>query len=450
MTELVPFIGTRYNSRLIEDMKMVIGPYGDAMCPETRKKICLQHPYNIMHIIPAWDKEEGEEYNNSYLRAGNIIQKWHRDGILVNDNHKCLYLYEQIFSKPINGCKSRRGIYALTNVHSQKPKKLFLQGTTPYSNKSCHLKLLRATKCNFAPLSLLFHDPQDEFDRVLREITASKPWEEFQDAEQNTHRLWVLNKKEIISQITLFFHDKETFVVEGHDRFEIALQYSREQREATGKTDGLQPFDHILVFLSRFEEGCLTTKPIHRVLSSELGSGTDIPEILDDLSESFTIKPIKVNLKNTSTATIKILQTIAEKDKKEPTLAMVLRDGRAFTLSLKPKITISDLYDEEIELSNPGQNLHVNILYHHIIRQIWIGNPELELEEEDVQYFDDAEAALKKIVQRKASAAFLLNPCPMKQITDVVDSGDMIPPFAVRLHPPLPTGLVIRDISIRH
>ena len=129
---------------------------------------------------------------------------------------------------------------------------------------------------------------------------------------------------------------------------------------------------------------------------------------------------------------------------------MALRDGQVFALTLKSKTKLSDIYDEELNLSPAIQKLHVSILYHHIIRQVWIGNPEVELEEEDILYMDDPAAALKCITDRKAAAAFILNPCSPQLLIQVLSTAEMIPPFTVRIHPPLITGPIIRDMSVRH
>jgi uncharacterized protein (DUF1015 family) len=450
MTEIFPFIGTRYNSRLIEDMKLVISPSYDILNPEAQQKFCEQHPNNILHLIPSCCEDDDEEYNNSYLRIASTIQAWRRDGILVNDNHKSFYFYEQTYAKPTGSSKTHRGLFALINLSGMKQGQIVMEGSTPYFTKSYHLKLLRATKCNFSPLSMFFHDKKKDFSQFCDEITSTKPWEEFVDFEGNMNRLWVLNKKELINKVTGIFQDKDCVLIEGHDRYDTALKYAKEQSEMTGKPNGQQSFNYTLVFLSSFEEDCVSTKPVHRVLSSELGSGVDIQEILDDLSENFTLQQIKVSLKNPQNASDKILHTIHEKGKKHPTMGMVLGDGRIFSLSLKNTTKLPDLYDEDITISDAGHKLDVNILYHHIIRQIWIGNPELELEEEDILYYEDPVAALNQIIKRKASVSFFLNPCPISQLNEVVKAGDTVPSFTVRLHPSLMSGLIIRDISVRH
>ncbi len=450
MTQIYPFIGTRYNSRLIEDMNTTISPSYDSLSPQERDEICRQHPCNILHLIPACVKEADGEYNNPYLRAASTIQTWRRDGILVNDNHRSFYFYQQKYSHPINGHKIRHGLYALINLNRQQPPELLVEGTTPFSSKSCHLKLLRATRCNYAPVFMFFHDPGGEFANISREITPTRAWEELHEASGDIHRLWVLNKKDQIARMTQTFQDKECFIVEGHQRYEVALKYRNEEREATRQPNGSQPFDYILVFLSSFEEESVTTRPVHRVLSAELGSGIDMQEILEDLAQYFNVRQVKVNLKKPKTAAHSLLKSIAEKGKKNTTFAMALPDGRSFLLSLKPKISLSQLYDEDTHFSRAVKKLDVSILYHCIIRQAWIGNPEVELEEEDILYFDDAVAALQHTISRKGAATFLLNPCPTKQIAEVVASGDIIPPFSVKIHPPLINGLVIRDMTVRH
>lgn len=452
MTDVFPFIGTRYNSRLIEDMNLVISPWYEMIPAEQQKVYRERYPYNILNLIPAYedDEDKQEEYENSFSRTASVIQAWRRDGILVNDNNKSFYLYEQTYARSIAKCKVRRGVYALINLNRQKPTHMIVEGSTPYLGRAFHLKILRATRCNFSPIPMFFHDPEGDFSKIFEEVQTSKPWEEIHETSGDTHRMWVINKKDPISKMTDFFRNRKCYMVEGHKRYEVSLTYRDEQREATGKLDGQQPFDYILVFLTSFEEQNVTTLPIHRVLSSEMGSGVDMQEFMEDLDLYFNINPIKVSLKKPDAAAEKILSTIAEKGKKNSTIGMVLPDGRAFALSLKSDVDISDLYDEDSPLTDAVKKLDVSILNHYIIRQCWIGNPELDLEESDILYFEDAAAALKHSLENKSAATFLLNPCPMKSLTEVVAGGGEIPPFSVRLHPPIISGLIVRDMSVRH
>lgn len=450
MTDIYPFVGTRYNTGLIEDLKSVISPPYDLIPPEKQKELRERNPYNVMHLVPPLRFDDEDDYNNAYLRAASTIQTWRRDGILVNDSHKSLYLYEEVYATPVKGCKRRRGLFALINLNRQQSDNLVVEGTTPYTNTTFHLNLLRSNETNLAPVTTFFHDQDSAFKKAADQASSGKPWEQFTDDSGNTHRIWVINKKDQIAEFVNLFREKECSIVEGHQRYEVAMRYRNEQREVTGKTNGKQPFDYIMVFLSSFEMECVSTQPVHRLLSSEMGTGIDMEEILEDLSEFFNLKNVPFDVRNCEKSADDLLEKLSKKGQKKPAFCMVTEDGKAYILTLKSKIKIQDLYDEENTLSKAARRLDVNVLYHYIIRQAWVGNPELDLEEGDIIYLTDPEWALNQVARRKASAAFLLNPCPMDQLTAVLDAGDMIPPFAARLDPPLPTGLVIRDMSIRH
>ena len=450
MTEIFPFIGTRYNSRLIEDMKTVISPSYDNLTPEEREEICRKHPNNILNLIPAGMSHDDENYDNSFLRAASSIQAWRRDGILVNDNSRSFYLYEQRYSQPGGGQRCVRGIYALVSLNRKKHSRISVEGSASYANKSFQLNLLRASKCNFAPIPMFFHDPEEDFEKICREIMSSKPWEHICEDDGNEHLLWVINKKPLVCKIMEVFKKKNCFIMEGHHRYEIARQYRDQQREVTGREDGKQPFDYTLSFLSSFKENSVMTSPVHRVLSTEIGSGVESEEVLEDITEYFNLHPVEINIKKPAESASAILRVLKEKGEKHHAIGMALPDGRAWVMTLKNKSKLDELYDEDLNLSKEAKKLDVSIFYHFIIRQVWVGNPEIELEEDDILYIDDEVMAMDKVTRRKASAAFFLNPCPMKMLMDVVSAGDVIPPFTVRLHPPLTTGLVIRDITIRH
>jgi uncharacterized protein (DUF1015 family) len=448
MTDIFPFKGTRYNSRLIEDMKAVISPSFDTLSFNEQSELRKHNSNNILHIIPETMSENSDD--GIFLKAASMIHTWRRDGVLVNDSNKSYYLYEQVYAKAVDGCKSRKGLFALVNLDCANHASIKVEGQTPYISNSCLKNLLRAANCNVTPIPMLFRDSKDEFGKIVKEILKSRPWEEIEDVNGDIHRLWVINKKNVISSLTEFFRDKKCIIIDGHQKYEVAYQYRDEQREVTGAKDGNQPFDYILSFMLRFEDKSICAKPVHRVLSPELGSGIDPEEIIEDLGEFFSLDPVELNIKEPEIAADIINSRLNESGEVNISFGMVLPDSRAFIVSLKNDVDFSDLYDEEVNLCDEAKKLQCNILHHYIIRQLWIGNPEVELEEEDLLYFRDATDAMKMLSRRQASAVFFLNPCSMKSLADVVKAGGVIPPFTLRLYPPLVMGLVIRDMTVRH
>jgi uncharacterized protein (DUF1015 family) len=101
------------------------------------------------------------------------------------------------------------------------------------------------------------------------------------------------------------------------------------------------------------------------------------------------------------------------------------------------------------ELPPAIRDLDVSILHQFVINRIWIGNPEIELDESDVFYSRDASEVVAKVRRRHACVGFLLNAPRIDQVCAVVDESLRMPPKSTFFYPKVPSGIVSRDISRR-
>jgi uncharacterized protein (DUF1015 family) len=445
MTEVLPFVGTRYNSRLIENLSMVFAPPYDVISPEAQRTYYGRHPNNVVRLILGHDKVTDDEYNNKYIRAANYLQTWKRDGILVEDNKKCLYVCEQEFSLPGLGTRRRKGLFALVKLDDSKSTKIRGHEQTFAGPKADRLKLLRATRCNLCPIFALYSDPEKKVDAVLDECMKAKIWETFVDDEQTTYRFWVVHSKKMINEIHQLMADKDLFIADGHHRYEAALAYRDEMREATGKRDGRQPYDYLMVFLSNFYDEGMVILPTHRVLSRELGGGVDLDEVMDDLSQYFNLTDVSVDFANPDHADLTIRDEMAKSGKDRNTLAMILPNGRAVVCGLKKGVKLSELIEEE--MSKDMRRLDVSILHRYVITKVWIGNPEIELDDDDIFYVRDIKDVLRLLKERKGSVGFVLNPIPIELLRRIASKGEIMPHKSTFFYPKILSGPVMRDMT---
>jgi uncharacterized protein (DUF1015 family) len=448
MPEILPFIGTRYNSRLIEDLNLVLAPPYDIISPEKRILYYNRHPHNVIRLISGRDKPGDDEYNNKYIRAENYLRTWKRDGILVDDNKRSLYFYEQEFESPPGKKRLRRGLFALVKLEDYRKGAIVRHEQTQSAPKADRLKLLRATKCNLSPILVLYSDSKHSLSKITEEVTATPPWETIKDDDGVTHRLWVVSKKAVIEQTVHLLSDKELFIADGHHRYETALTYRDEMRQAARQTIGCQPHDYMMMYLTNFYDDGLVILPTHRVLSKDLGSGVEIDEVIEDLKDYFTLSEMKVDLNHPEAAESLLTKKVAEKGKDRAAFAMVLSNGKTFILALKKRASIDDMIPEEIPA--PLKNLDVTILHKYMISQVWIGNPEIEPEEDDIIYTKDAKEAVLLLKNRKACAVLIMNSVKVDQLREVAAIGAVMPPKTTYFYPKLPSGLVMRDLLVKN
>jgi uncharacterized protein (DUF1015 family) len=95
MATLKPLRGLRYNTEKIAISEVIAPPY-DVISPEAREKLYLLNQHNVVRLILGKDDPADNETSNRYTRAKAFLENWMRDGVLVQDEKPCLYLYEQI------------------------------------------------------------------------------------------------------------------------------------------------------------------------------------------------------------------------------------------------------------------------------------------------------------------------------------------------------------------
>jgi uncharacterized protein (DUF1015 family) len=284
-------------------------------------------------------------------------------------------------------------------------------------------------------------------DKILAEAKDGKANEDFADAAGEHHRLWMMHKKDPILQINQAMKDKRLYIADGHHRYETALSYRDEMRELTGRRDGRQPYDFILMYLNNAADDTLYTSAMHRVLSRELGLDVELDEVLEDLEEYFDIKAIKVNLADPAKSVPAIEEAMQVKRGPKTAFGMALPDGRCYILKLKKDADIDAMVDDEF-MSEPMKHRDVIILHNYIIARGWIGNPEMELAADDIIYTKDMADALSMVRRRKGCVAFLMNPMSREEVLEVSENGELLPPNSTYFYPKVQSGFVLRDLNV--
>jgi uncharacterized protein (DUF1015 family) len=93
------------------------------------------------------------------------------------------------------------------------------------------------------------------------------------------------------------------------------------------------------------------------------------------------------------------------------------------------------------------KRLDVSVLHHYIINQVFVGNPEFEIEDDECHYVRDGKRVLDLLAAKKATLAFLMNATPMEQVLHIVGEGIKMPHKSTYFHPKIASGLVMRNME---
>lgn len=446
MARVSPFIATRYNPNAVADLAAVMAPPYDVISPEMQEALYRRAPENIVRLILGKQDPADDEYNNKYQRAASLLKQWRSAGVLIDDPEPCYYVYQQEFKTPDGRKNLRTGFFGSVGLEHPEKGCIHAHEHTFEGPKADRLKLLRTTRCNLSPIFLLYSDPQKQTDALLNNTieTQKKPRIEIVDEDKIVHRLWLMEDPADCQALTELLAERELFIADGHHRYETSVRYW----EQSGK-DGPKPeaAAATLGFLCNMDSEGLRVLPTHRVLSAELGEDVDPDEILQDLEEFFDTEALEVDLKKPASEASAICKRLEKASAQGPAFAMVLPDGRGCVIRLKPE---ADILPEMPEGIDPAiARLDVSVLHLYIIPRVWVGNPEIELDDQDVFYVKDAGDALRMLQGKPpASAVFLMAATRVDQVRDVASRKLRMPHKSTYFYPKLLTGMVLRDHAV--
>jgi uncharacterized protein (DUF1015 family) len=449
MAEVFPFAGTRFNTKDHPlDLGQLIAPPFEVIEAALQKELYERHENNMVRLSCGTEAPGDDDQNNRYKRAAEAYRGWKEGGLLVDEQRKCFYVYEHEFTLPGSDvrCK-RRGFFGLVKLQDYRSGKIRAHEHTFDAPRLDRFRLLKASQVNLEPLFVLYQDEQHEIDQILVQAVEGKPNEEVTDANGDVHRLWLMHKKEPILQINTAMKPKRLYIADGHHRYESALQYRDEMREITGRRDGRQPYDFIMMYLNNAADNALFTTATHRVLARDLGADVELEEVLEDIGEYFDTKEFKVDLANNDKAIETLHKHLEPKKGVKCQFAMVLPNGKAYELRLKKNVDLDEMLDGEA-LSEQLKQQDVTILHRFVISRGWLGNPEIELDADDLFYCREITEALDLVRRRKGCVAFIMNPLEKETILSIAENGELLPHNSSYFLPKVPSGFVLRDLQV--
>jgi len=271
VARLLPFAGLRFNSSLVPDLSAVLCPPYDIISREQRQRLYSMSPYNAVRLELA----EPEGGADRYATAASTLDRWLRAGVLIREERPAFYLHEHSFT--VGGRKLRRlGLLAAVDLGQTT---VYPHEDTLKEPKEDRLRLLRACRTYFSPIFALYPDPQGKASRWLSSYIASHP-PDLEIGGEEGHRVWVVTEETALEAIRGLFLPLPLFIADGHHRYETALAYGREDRNAgTAFMELVDAADPGLIVFT-----------VHRLVT---GVPAEVfPRLVEGLREDFDVHPV--------------------------------------------------------------------------------------------------------------------------------------------------------------
>lgn len=426
MASIAPFTPFRYNPDLVPDLGAVIAPPYDVISPEKRADLLRRDSRNVVRLILP---EGGDDAR--YDQAAELFREWIASGILTRDARHGLWLYTQSFDHPDSGERvERHGFITLLHLEPFSAGIVLPHERTLSGPKADRLKLMEATAANLEPIFGVYPDGDGgSGERITRLIQEIEPLVVATDADGVEHRLWHLTAEAPIGELVADLDGQPVFIVDGHHRYETALNYQAARRRESAEP---APYDSIMIFLAPMSDSGLVILPTHRVIHSL--TGFDIETLLDNLSESFEL----VDLDSPDAALIELASR-----QEIPTL-LLASHGRLVVARLRPEVDTEQLLGTEVSAALRG--LDVTILHEYILERLLGISKEAQASQRNLLYVKSTDEALDAAERQDVQLVVLMNPTRLDQVEAVALSGEVMPQKSTFFYPKLASGLLFNPL----
>ncbi|EOL50685.1 DUF1015 domain-containing protein [Enterococcus caccae] len=412
MVMIHPFKSIRPASEFSD--KIATLPY-DVLNSAEARELGESNPYSYLHIDKAEIDlpETLSPYDDQvYAKAASNLQVFLQKQWLVQDEQPLLYLYELT----MNG-RAQTGLVTCTSITDYTQGKIKKHEFTRPEKEVDRIRHIEACDANTSPIFLTYRK-NEQIQTLTDEWKKSHdPIYDFTSFHEVTHRVWLVDKPEVIEQlVTTFAQDVPAlYIADGHHRTESAVKVGQKKKEAQPNATDTAEFNYFLSVIFPKEE--LEILDYNRVLNVPIEA-----DFFEHLETNFTV---------TKTDTGKPTQA--------KTFGMYL-DGQWFALTAKDTILSDD----------PVDGLDVSLLQNHVFAAIFdIQDVRTDKRIDFVGGIRGMQELEQLVDSGQWSVAFAVYPTTMDDLLNVADAGKIMPPKSTWFEPKLLSGLFVHDLETK-
>ncbi|HVB29763.1 MAG TPA: DUF1015 domain-containing protein [Terriglobia bacterium] len=434
MAEIYPFRALHYNSAEVPDLQKVVTQPYDKISPEMRDRYYAASPYNFVRMILRQPTPGSSE--SVYQEAAGELQNWIAQGTLISGTEPALYPYVQEYAVPGEPShqKQRRGFVALLRLEDYSAGVVHRHEETLSGPKADRMELLKATRCNFGQIFMLYSDPQGEVEGLLRQHTKAKPWQQVTGENSSTHSMWQVSDPETVTQVAEAMKSRKLVIADGHHRYETSLAYSRERHQGAPEDDRA---NYIMATFVPLESEGLLILPTHRVVHSLAGFNWE--QFVAQATPFFEVEKLACS-GTAGQDDPMIRQSLERSGRARPTIAAYAGREGAALLSLRQD---ADLGGALAEFPESLRRLDVVVLHGLVLEKVMSIDRQAVREQKHLRYVRELDQAIEEVNSGRAQAAFLMNPTPIQAVCDNAYAGLPLPQKSTDFYPKLLSGLTI-------
>ncbi len=414
MAKVKPFRGVRPPRGMVTSVAS--RPY-DVLNSEEARIESEGNPKSLYHIIkPEIDFEPGTDEHDPrvYDKAVENFNAFQANGWLVQDEKEHYYIYAQTMDG-----RTQYGIVVAANVADYMEGRIKKHELTRRDKEEDRMKHVRVNNANIEPVFFAFPD-NPALEEIIRTVTAAEPEYDFTAPDGFGHHFWVVEDDELTRRITEEFEKiPYLYIADGHHRTAAAALVGNEKAQSNPDHRGDEEYNYFLAVA--FPASHLKIIDYNRVVRDL--NGLTPAQLLRRLDENFEVVD-----KGTEIYTPAELHNFS-----------MYLDGRWYSLTAR-----QGRYDD----NDPIGVLDVTISSDLILRDI-LGITDLRSDKriDFVGGIRGLGELKRRVDSGEMALALALYPVSMKQLMDIADTGNIMPPKTTWFEPKLRSGLVIHKLD---
>ena len=416
MAIVKPFKGLRPPQAIAGDLACL--PY-DVMNSTEAAQMADGKACSLLHITRAEiDCPPGTDVHSEtvYMKSVENFQHFQQEGWLNQDDEAKYYIYAQT----MNG-RTQYGIVGAASCEDYNQGIIKKHELTRPDKEEDRMILTRYLNANIEPVFFSYRAVA-EIDTIVASIVKNQQADyDFVAEDGFGHHFWTINNPAVNKQIEELFVTKvpATYVADGHHRTAAAARIGLEKKNQNPHHTGNEEYNFFMAV--HFPDNQLQIIDYNRTVKDL--NGLSEAALLEKLAKKFDVEKTGTSI---------------YKPAKLHEFSMYLSQNW-YKLTAKPG-TFND--------NDPIGVLDVTILSNLVLDQILgINDLRTSTRIDFVGGIRGLGELKKRVDGGDAKVAFALFPVSMKQLINIADSGNIMPPKTTWFEPKLRSGLVIHKLD---
>lgn len=413
MVKIKPFKGIRPPKELAKEVAS--RPYDVLNSQEAKAEAGEK---SLLHIIKPeidFDPIIDEHSQEAYDKAVENFKKWQQQGWLVKDSKEMYYVYAQTMEG-----RTQYGLAVACHFEDYMEGKIKKHELTRPDKEEDRMIHVRIQNANVEPVFFAYPAIKEIDDIVAKIVSSKNPDYDFVAEDGFGHHLWTIEDNAVNIRITeIFAQQPALYVADGHHRTAAAARVGQEKKSKNPNHTGNEEYNYFLAVI--FPDNQLSIIDYNRVVKDL--NGLSPAQLIEKLQKNFVIEEKGQEI---------------YKPKALHNFSMYL-EGKWYSLTAKP-----GSYND----NDPIGILDVTVLSNLVLDEI------LDIKDLRTSKRIDFVGGIrglgelkKRVDSGEMAAAFALYPVSMKQLIDIADTGNIMPPKTTWFEPKLRSGLVIHSLD---